>query len=101
VSPVDWVGVVSLLYLLLACALQYRYINNIEYSCPEQELRGHQPFCVQEASGRQRESLGGCARIHLDIADAWVGGVHLLHLLACALQHRYLNNIADNYLKAA
>jgi hypothetical protein len=28
VSPVEWVGVVSLLYLL-ACALQYRYINNM------------------------------------------------------------------------
>jgi hypothetical protein len=27
VSLVEWVGVVSLLYLL-ACALQYRYINN-------------------------------------------------------------------------
>jgi hypothetical protein len=33
VSPVEWVGVVSLLYLL-ACALQYRYINNIYFDIP-------------------------------------------------------------------
>jgi hypothetical protein len=38
-SPVEWVGVVSLLYLL-ACALQYRYINNIVVTVT---LPGHPP----------------------------------------------------------
>jgi hypothetical protein len=45
VSPVEWVGVVSLLYLL-ACALQYRYVNNIQRPFTNDQVPSQVPSLV-------------------------------------------------------
>jgi hypothetical protein len=76
-------GVVYLLYLL-ACALQYRYLNNMLSSFINSNVYtgADSLACIQLWSLHEQ-----CHQL-----SGW-GVVSLLYLFACALQYRYLNNI--------